>query len=103
MNCPTLNISDISAFDLNVDDYRSFLAESGTSGTVQLWQYLLELLDTPSMSNIITWEGGHGEFRLRDPEEVARLWGERKNKKNMNYDKLSRALRYEAVLAVRPD
>lgn len=29
-----------------------------------------------------------------DPEEVARKWGKRKNKPSMNYDKLSRALRY---------
>ncbi len=29
-----------------------------------------------------------------DPEEVAKKWGIRKNKGNMNYDKLSRALRY---------
>ena len=56
------------------------------------------MLRRPTFSfSIIAWGGGHGEFRLKDPEEVARLWGERKNKKNMNYDKLSRALRYEAV------
>ena len=29
-----------------------------------------------------------------DPDEVARRWGARKNRPNMNYDKLSRALRY---------
>ncbi|KRX91491.1 Transcriptional regulator ERG [Trichinella pseudospiralis] len=34
------------------------------------------------------------ELMLIDPEEVARRWGERKSKPNMNYDKLSRALRY---------
>ena len=86
-------MSSLSASDLNVEDYRSFLADPSSSGTIQLWQYLLELLNTPDMANIICWEGGHGEFRLKDPEEVARLWGQRKNKKNMNYDKLSRALR----------
>ena len=29
-----------------------------------------------------------------DPEEVARKWGKRKNRSNMNYDKMGRALRY---------
>ena len=32
--------------------------------------------------------------KLHKSEEVAKLWGMRKNKTNMNYDKLSRALRY---------
>ena len=31
---------------------------------------------------------------IKDPDEVARLWGSRKCKPHMNYDKLSRALRY---------
>ena len=31
---------------------------------------------------------------IKDPDEVARLWGNRKCKPHMNYDKLSRALRY---------
>uniref|UniRef100_A0A0E9UUR1 ETS domain-containing protein n=1 Tax=Anguilla anguilla TaxID=7936 RepID=A0A0E9UUR1_ANGAN len=34
------------------------------------------------------------EFKLIEPEEVARLWGMQKNRPAMNYDKLSRSLRY---------
>ncbi|XP_014610225.1 PREDICTED: DNA-binding protein D-ETS-6-like [Polistes canadensis] len=63
-------------------------------GQVQLWQFLLELLSDSSNSSCIAWEGSDGEFKLTDPDEVARRWGERKSKPNMNYDKLSRALRY---------
>ena len=48
---------------------------------------------TPDHSHCIQWEGINGEFRMTDPDEVARLWGQRKNKPNMNYGKLSRALR----------
>ncbi|ROT78951.1 DNA-binding protein D-ETS-3, partial [Penaeus vannamei] len=80
------------------DPYQMFgptssrLASSG-SGQIQLWQFLLELLSDSSNANCITWEGTNGEFKLTDPDEVARRWGERKSKPNMNYDKLSRALR----------
>jgi len=66
----------------------------GGSGQIQLWQFLLELLADPANASFIAWEGNNGEFKLSDPDEVARRWGERKNKPNMNYDKLSRALRY---------
>ncbi|XP_049818796.1 DNA-binding protein D-ETS-3 isoform X2 [Aethina tumida] len=81
------------------DPYQMFgptssrLASSG-SGQIQLWQFLLELLSDSSNAACITWEGTNGEFKLTDPDEVARRWGERKSKPNMNYDKLSRALRY---------
>ncbi|CAH2075861.1 unnamed protein product, partial [Iphiclides podalirius] len=66
----------------------------GSGGQVQLWQFLLEELAAGAPG--ICWEGapGEGEFRLSDPDEVARRWGRRKQKPNMNYDKLSRALRY---------
>uniref|UniRef100_A0A1A9ZD09 ETS domain-containing protein n=1 Tax=Glossina pallidipes TaxID=7398 RepID=A0A1A9ZD09_GLOPL len=64
------------------------------SGQIQLWQFLLELLGDSSKSSCIAWEGTNGEFKLIDPDFVAKLWGERKAKPNMNYDKLSRALRY---------
>ncbi|XP_030637224.1 fli-1 proto-oncogene, ETS transcription factor-related sequence isoform X2 [Chanos chanos] len=71
----------------------SRLANPG-SGQIQLWQFLLELLSDSSNAAIITWEGTNGEFKMTDPDEVAKRWGERKSKPNMNYDKLSRALRY---------
>ena len=70
----------------------SRLAAQG-SGQIQLWQFLLELLSDPANAAVITWEGTAGEFKILDPDEVARRWGERKSKPNMNYDKLSRALR----------
>lgn len=45
-------------------------------------------------NHLISWTSNDGEFKLHNSEEVARMWGLRKNKTNMNYDKLSRALRY---------
>ncbi|CAN0185856.1 unnamed protein product [Lampetra planeri] len=62
--------------------------------TITLWQFLLQLLLDVRNQNLIAWTSSDGEFKLLQAEEVARLWGLRKNKTNMNYDKLSRALRY---------
>jgi hypothetical protein len=55
---------------------------------------ILEILTDKNYVNIIEWIGEEGEFKLSDPEYVAQLWGVRKNKPAMNYEKLSRALRY---------
>lgn len=67
---------------------------SGNNGQIQLWQFLLELLTDKEHREVIQWNGNDGEFKLSNPEVVAQLWGARKNKPNMNYEKLSRALRY---------
>ena len=67
---------------------------SGNNGQVQLWQFLLDLLTDKEHREVIHWLGDEGEFKLNNPEIVAQLWGARKNKPNMNYEKLSRALRY---------
>uniref|UniRef100_A0A0N5A4C3 ETS domain-containing protein n=1 Tax=Parastrongyloides trichosuri TaxID=131310 RepID=A0A0N5A4C3_PARTI len=98
--CPSLRISSCQSNTLNQPDpYQilgptsSRLASAG-SGQIQLWQFLLELLSDSRNSESITWEGTQGEFKLVDPDDVARRWGERKSKPNMNYDKMSRALRY---------
>ncbi|XP_069041443.1 ETS domain-containing transcription factor ERF-like [Lepisosteus oculatus] len=64
------------------------------SRQIQLWHFILELLQKEEYQNVIAWQGDYGEFVIKDPDEVARLWGIRKCKPHMNYDKLSRALRY---------
>ncbi|CAH1263909.1 GABPA [Branchiostoma lanceolatum] len=67
---------------------------TGNNGQIQLWQFLLELLTDKDSRDVISWVGENGEFKLNQPEVVAQKWGMRKNKPAMNYEKLSRALRY---------
>ena len=81
----------------NMDPSQINLATSSrsiNSGQIQLWQFLLELLTDREHVGVIQWVGIEGEFKLSQPEIVAQLWGKRKNKPTMNYEKLSRALRY---------
>lgn len=65
------------------------------TGGIQLWQFLKELLLQPnSYSYCIRWiDRTQGIFKIEDSVEVARLWGLRKNRPAMNYDKLSRSIR----------
>ncbi|GAA49479.1 ETS translocation variant 1/4/5, partial [Clonorchis sinensis] len=70
------------------------LANFHHRGSLQLWQFLVALLDDSKSQHLICWTGRTLEFKLNDPEEVARLWGIQKNRPAMNYDKLSRSLRY---------
>ncbi|XP_067117235.1 transforming protein p54/c-ets-1-like [Osmerus mordax] len=72
----------------------AILAGYTGSGPIQLWQFLLELLTDRSCQSFISWTGDGWEFKLTDPDEVAQQWGRRKNKPKMNYEKLSRGLRY---------
>merc|ERR1719450_1303576 len=62
---------------------------------IQLWQFLKELLlKKDQYSNIIRWtDETDGVFKIEDSTRVAQLWGERKNRPNMNYDKMSRSMR----------
>ena len=63
-------------------------------GPIQLWHFLIEMLCDRAKQNLISWTGRAWEFKIVDPDEVALLWGQRKNKPKMNYEKLSRGLRY---------
>lgn len=69
--------------------------EFSTGSQIQLWQFLLELLTDRESQSCIKWTNKRDwEFKIVDPPEVARRWGERKSKPTMNYEKLSRGLRY---------
>lgn len=61
---------------------------------MQLWQFLYAILE--NQTDIIEWTANKSdyEFRLLQPDVVAIWWGHQKNRQNMNYDKLSRSLRY---------
>lgn len=65
------------------------------SAHIHLWQFLKELLSSPQMyGTAIRWlDRNRGVFKIEDSVRVARLWGRRKNRPAMNYDKLSRSIR----------
>ena len=76
-----------------IGSIKTFKIVGGNNGQIQLWQFLLELLSDKDHQDKIHWIGEEGEFKFKNHKDVAELWGIRKNKPNMNYDKLSRALR----------
>lgn len=88
------DVTTMSTSGASVATSSSTSSSSGSDSNITLWQFLLELLLSNRYQSIIRWTSTEGEFKLLNAEEVARLWGVRKNKPNMNYDKLSRALRY---------
>merc|ERR1712079_238751 len=62
----------------------------------KLWEFIRDLLKNEKYNpKIITWEDiEKGEFRIVDTVLVAKLWATVKKNKKMNYEKLSRAMRY---------
>ncbi|XP_001343077.3 SAM pointed domain-containing Ets transcription factor [Danio rerio] len=83
-------------------------ADSSCSGQpIHLWQFLRELLLKPhSYGRCIRWLNKEkGIFKIEDSAHVARLWGLRKNRPAMNYDKLSRSIRqyYKKGIIRKPD
>ena len=70
--------------------------ELNTNGRL-LWDFLQQLLNDTSgrYAAYITWKDKEtGVFKIVDPAGLAKLWGIQKNHLSMNYDKMSRALRY---------
>jgi hypothetical protein len=64
------------------------------SSNIHLWQFVKELLNQAQHSGCIHWvDKEQGIFKIVDSVRVAELWGKRKNRPAMNFDKLSRSLR----------
>ena len=74
--------------------------------TIQLWQFLKQLLLQPALySDCIKWvDRAKGIFKIENSTRVAKLWGKRKNRPAMNYDKLSRSIRqyYKKKIITKP-
>ncbi|NXW53734.1 ETV7 factor, partial [Eurystomus gularis] len=60
-----------------------------------LWDYVYQLLSDSRYEPYIKWEDKEARvFRVVNPNGLARLWGNHKNRMNMTYEKMSRALRH---------
>ncbi|KAL6119255.1 spdef [Pungitius sinensis] len=100
--CPPPENSGSAAEDSWSDVIRSY-----PNQPIHLWQFLRELLLKPhNYSRCIRWLNKEkGIFKIEDSALVARLWGIRKNRPAMNYDKLSRSIRqyYKKGIIRKPD
>ncbi|XP_024999572.2 transcription factor ETV7 isoform X4 [Gallus gallus] len=60
-----------------------------------LWDYIYQLLSDGRYEPYIKWEDKEAKlFRIVNPHGLAHLWGNHKNRMNMTYEKMSRALRH---------
>ncbi|XP_077442460.1 uncharacterized protein LOC144064079 isoform X3 [Vanacampus margaritifer] len=75
----------------------SLLAPLSGKRKERLFQFLFEMLQTPSMRSCIWWvqsSSGTFQFSSQNKERLAEMWGRRKgNRKTMTYQKMARALR----------
>ncbi|CAH1400642.1 unnamed protein product [Nezara viridula] len=94
---PSDDEEDEEMGDSSQNSPKSSSSRSGGGGGshIHLWQFLKELLASPSVyGSCIRWvDRQNGVFKIEDSVRVARLWGKRKNRPAMNYDKLSRSIR----------
>ncbi|KAK9886866.1 hypothetical protein WA026_019123, partial [Henosepilachna vigintioctopunctata] len=94
-NTSSGDISDEEDEESSVQSDPTKPSTSRTGSHIHLWQFLKELLQNPQIhGSCIRWlDRSKGIFKIEDSVKVARLWGKRKNRPAMNYDKLSRSIR----------
>ncbi|XP_073708503.1 transcription factor ETV7 isoform X1 [Garra rufa] len=88
-----LNLSNKSARPTN--STQTSEANGKIADCKLLWDYVYQLLSDSRYEAFIRWEDPDTMiFRVVDPNGLARLWGNHKNRANMTYEKMSRALRH---------
>lgn len=61
-----------------------------------MWEFIRDMLfDSRYNPSLVKWEDREeGVFKFVKSDQVAKLWGRKKNNPAMTYEKLSRAMRY---------
>ncbi|XP_077372082.1 ETS homologous factor isoform X3 [Festucalex cinctus] len=82
--------------EIKISDSRHRQAKKHNPRGTHLWEFIRDILLHPECNpGLIKWEDRtEGVFRFLKSEEVAQLWGKKKNNSSMTYEKLSRAMRY---------
>ena len=109
LNCCLSNTDILSCYVTNMEaseiteyfvflHFRSKFAYLIISDCRLLWEFIYQLLEekTAASCSLVAWEtdGSDLVFRILNPTGLADMWGQQKNRSNMTYEKLSRALRY---------
>ncbi|BFZ04169.1 hypothetical protein BsWGS_07209 [Bradybaena similaris] len=88
-------------YDENMDfdpgrDLKYDISDQNDEGVCRLlWEFIYQLLQDDKWSELVSWESvDELTFRIQNPTNLADAWGKQKNRSNMTYEKLSRALRY---------
>ena len=72
-----------------------FFVNLAGNGPMQLWQFILSQLVSSPSERIVEWTRERKyEFRILEPDKLAKLWGTLKKRPAMNFKKLARGLRY---------
>ncbi|XP_057693017.1 ETS homologous factor isoform X1 [Corythoichthys intestinalis] len=98
--CDSSNHSQVSptpsSAEIKISNSRHHQVKKHNPRGTHLWEFVRDILLHPERNpGLIKWEDRtEGVFRFLKSEEVAQLWGKKKNNSSMTYEKLSRAMRY---------